>query len=454
MINIKSDSRKVKPGDIFVALRGVDGDGHNFINKAIENGASKIVAEEGEYSVDTLIVPNTREYLNKYLYDNYHNIIEEMTIMGITGTNGKTTSAYLTQEALNKLGIKCAYIGTIGFYMDEKVCDLANTNPDICEMYDMIVRAYENGFKHLILEASSQGIAYGRIETLEFDYAIFTNLTRDHLDYHKTMENYALAKQQLFKQLKDKGIGIINTDDSYAFYYQLGNYTTYGFNGGDYRVTDYYMDENGTTFTINNKYEIKAKLLGKYNIYNMLVVYILLSKLGIQYEQIRDVFLRLDPPSGRLDIIKYKSNTIIIDYAHTPDAIENIFNTVKDIKHNKIYVVFGCTGSRDRKKRPIMTSLVLNFADYAIITSDDLHDEEFKQIIDDMLDGINNNNYVVIEDRNIAVKTAIDKLESNDLLLILGKGHEEYIIIKDKKIPYNDRKAVTKIIEEMELINN
>ena len=454
MINIKSDSRKIKPGDIFVALRGVDGDGHNFINKAIENGASKIVAEEGSYSVETIIVPNSREYLNKYLYDNYHDIVEEMTIMGITGTNGKTTSAYLTHDALNKLGIKCAYIGTIGFYMGEKICDLANTNPDICEMYDMIVQVYENGCRHLILEASSQGIAYGRIETLEFDYAIFTNLTRDHLDYHKTMENYALAKQQLFKQLKNNGIGIINDDDSYSFYYKLGNYVTYGFNGGDYHITDYKIDENGTSFTINNNFEIKAKLLGKYNIYNMLVVYILLTKLGIEYNKIKEVFLSLEPPSGRMDIIKYKSNSIIIDYAHTPDAIENVFNTIKDIKHNKIYVVFGCTGSRDRKKRPMMTSFVLNFADLAFITSDDLHDEEFSQIVDDMLENNTKNNYIVIEDRYTAVKQALDKLESNDLLLILGKGHEEYIIIKDKKIPYNDRKAVNQIINEKELVSN
>ena len=239
MLDIKSDSRKIKKGDKFVALRGISSDGHSYIDKAISLGASEIIAEEGEYSVKTTIVPNTREYLNQYLYENYHNVIDDMVLIGITGTNGKTTSAFLTYEALNKLGYKCGYIGTIGFYLNDKVRDLPNTNPNICDMYEMIVDAYEKGYKYMAIEVSSQGIAYGRIETLSFDYAIFTNLTRDHLDYHKTMENYALAKQQLFKQLKKKGLAIVNGDDSYALYYKIGNYVTYGFNDNDYKINLY-----------------------------------------------------------------------------------------------------------------------------------------------------------------------------------------------------------------------
>ncbi len=454
MINVKTDSRKVKQGDIFIALRGVEGDGHNFINKAIENGASKIVAEYGNYEVETIIVDDTREYLNKYLYDNYHNIIDDMTIIGLTGTNGKTTTAFLTYQALNKLDYKCAYIGTIGYYLDDKVCSLNNTNPDICDLYELICNAYDLGFKYVVLEASSQGIAYGRIATLSFDYAVFTNLTQDHLDYHKTMENYALAKQQLFKQLKNNGLGIINIDDNYCNYYKIGNYITYGFNDSDYKVTNYNMSSIGTTFTINNKYEINTKLLGKYNIYNTLVTYILLDKIGIKYEDIKRVMNSINPPNGRMDIIHYNKNTIIIDYAHTEDAIKNLFNTIDELDYNNLYVVFGCTGDRDRTKRPIMTSLVLNKANYSYITSDDLHNEEFNHIVSDMLDGINKDNYIVIEDRYEACKKAIKRLKENDLLLILGKGHEEFIIVKDKKIPYNDRKAVNSIIINMETVSN
>ncbi len=456
MINIKSDSRKIKKGDIFVALRGISSDGHDYIDKAIELGASEIVVEEvnKDYNVKTTVVSDTREYLNKYLYDNYHDVIDNMTLIGITGTNGKTTSCFFTYEALNKLGYKCGYIGTIGFYLDEKVRDLPNTNPDICDMYDMIVESYDKGFRYVVLEASSQGIAYGRIETLKFDYAVFTNLTRDHLDYHKTMENYALAKQQLFNQLKDNGLGIVNCDDSYCSYYEIGNYVTYGFNGGNYKVTNYEINAQGTTFTINDKYTLSSKLIGKYNIYNMVVTYILLDKIGIPYEKVKDIFLKLDPPSGRMDMIKYNTNTIVIDYAHTPDAMENIINTIKEIKHNHLYIVFGCTGCRDRVKRPIMTSLALSSADFTYITSDDLHEESFEQIIDDMLKDNTKNNYMVIEDRYSAVKKAISNLDSKDILLILGKGHEEYIVIGNKKIPYNDRKAVLEIIESKEFISN
>ena len=170
MINIKSDSRKVLPGDKFIALRGISSDGHDYIDRAIEMGASEIIAEEGEYSVKTTIVNDTRKYLNEYLNDKYHYIIDDMVLIGYTGTNGKTTCAYLTYEALNKLGYKCAYIGTIGFYLDKKVRDLPNTSPDICDMYEMIIEAYEKGYKYIAIETSSQGISYGRIETLEFDY--------------------------------------------------------------------------------------------------------------------------------------------------------------------------------------------------------------------------------------------------------------------------------------------
>ncbi len=454
MINIKSDSRKVKTGDIFVALRGISSDGHDYINKAIENGATKVIAEYGTYSVETEIVPDTRDYLNNYLYSHYHDIIDQMTIIGITGTNGKTTSSYLTYEALNKLGSKCAYIGTIGFYLDGKVADLPNTNCDICDTYDMIVEAYDKGYRYVVLEVSSQGIAYGRINTLEFDYAVFTNLTREHLDYHKTMENYALAKQQLFKQLKKKGLGIINIDDKYVSYYKLGNYVTYGFNDGDYRVTDYKLSAYGSEFTINDSLKVTTKLLGKYNIYNTVVTYILLSRIGYEDSKISSVLKELKAPAGRMDMLKKGNNTIIIDYAHTPDAMENLFTTIKDINYKHLYVVFGCTGSRDREKRPIMTSLALNTADYVFITSDDLHDEEFADIVKDMLKDNKKSNYIVIEERYKAVKEAIRHLKSNDVLLILGMGHEEYIIIKDKKIPYNDRKAVLQIMEELEHINS
>lgn len=443
MINIKSDSRKVKEGDIFIALRGISSDGHDYIEKAINNGAKKIIVEEdNDYDIDTLVVPDTREYLNNYLKEHYAKYFDDMTIIGITGTNGKTTTAFLTYEALNHLGYKCAYIGTVGFYQDKKVCDLPNTCPDICDMFELIIDSYEKGYKYIVLEASSQGIAYGRLENIVFDYAVFTNLTMDHLDYHITMENYALAKQQLFKQLKKEGLGIINGDDNYSIYYKIGKYITYGFNDNDYKITDYKLDCSGIEFTINNNYVIKSTLLGKYNIYNLLTVYILLSKMGVSYEDIYNTIIKLEAPNGRMEIIKYNTNNIIIDYAHTPDAVMKVINTCRELDVNKIITIIGCGGNRDKGKRPIMGDIATKLSDYVIFTSDNPRYEDPDKIIEDIVNNLDNNKYEIESNREIAIKKGIQLLSNDDILLVLGKGHEKYQIIKDTVIPFDDKLIV------------
>ena len=454
MINIKSDSRKIKKGDIFVAIDGISSNGSDYIESAIKNGASKIVTKEGSFSVETINVDNPKEYLTNYLKDNYNKYLDEMTIIGITGTNGKTTSAYLIYQALNLLGKRCAYIGTIGFYMEDKVCNLPNTSVDTCDIYDMLIKCYHDDYKCVIMEVSSQGLSYNRFDGLSFDYAIFTNLTRDHLDYHKTMENYVLAKQKLFKKLKSNGIGIINNDDDYKDYFITNNSVSYGFNDSDYKVIDYKLLSHKTTIFIeHNKqvYEYNSSLIGKYNIYNMLSCIVLLNKLGYGLDQIKQVISKLKNPDGRMDVIKYNNNSIVIDYAHTPDAMENIYKTGANLVKGNIITVFGCTGSRDRKKRPIMMQLALKYSSYVYVTSDDLHDEEFIDIIKDMLEDNEFEHYKIIQDRKKAIKNAIEKLKSNDMLLILGKGHEEAIIVKDKKIPFNDRKAVMEILNNIEV---
>ena len=454
MINIKSDSRKVKPGDTFVALDGIITNGSDYISSAIENGASKIVCKEGQYSVETINVPDTREYLNKYLKDNYNKYLDEMTIMGITGTNGKTTTAFLIYEALNAMHIKCGYIGTIGYYLEKKVKDLPNTSADVCEMYDMIINAYENGYKYIVLEVSSQGLSYGRLEGITFDYAMFTNLTEDHLDYHKTMENYCLAKQKLFKQLKKNGIGLVNNDDEYKKYFMIEPYKTYGFTASDYQVINYTLNNNGSHFEIktNDKtYTINSPLIGKYNIYNVTLLIAILDLLNIEKNMIESLIPLLKSPNGRMDIIKYNNNSIIIDYAHTPDAMENVYKAVKEICKGKIYTVFGCTGDRDRFKRPIMLDLATKNSEYVIVTMDDLHYEPFDNIISDMITGIDQDNYEVCQDRGKAIEKGIEKLVDNDILLILGKGHETGIIIKDQKIPFNDKKIVLEILDKVKV---
>ena len=451
-MKLKVDSRQVEKGDVFLALKGVDSDGHDYIESAIKNGASKIIAEHGSYSVETQIVKDTRKYLSNYLKDYYKEALENIKIIGITGTNGKTTSAYLIHKAFNNMGIKASYIGTIGFYIDEKVRSLNNTTPDLYDLYKLIGESYERGCSVVVMEVSSQGIAHHRVVGLDFEMGVFTNLTQDHLDYHKTMENYALAKQQLFKQLTGKRVSIVNYDDSYKDYYLLeGNYNkTYGFNGGDYHIKEYSTSMSGTMFKFEYDgkiYEVNTLLFGKFNIYNSICVIAVLHEYGFSMDEIIESFHKLSAPVGRLDTIHYKDNLIIVDYAHTPDAIENVISTVKELKPRHIYTVFGATGDRDRTKRPIMTNLVLSNSKYAIITNDDPHNEEPMHIVEDLLENNKFDNYEVELDRQKAIHIGIDKLDSNDLLLILGKGHEEFMIVKDKKIPCNDKKIVLEYLK-------
>lgn len=458
MINIKTDSRKVKKGDIFVALRGIVGDGHDYIPKAIENGASKIIAEEGEYSIPYEIVKDTREYLNNYLKEHYNKYLNEMHLIGITGTNGKTTTAYLIYDALKKFDKKCCYIGTIGFYMGEKKETLPNTTPEVTEIYDMLIKAYDDGYRYAVIEASSEGLLHRRLENVPFEYAIFTNLTQDHLNIHGTMANYAMCKQKLFNQLRPHGKAIINYDDPNKGIFMLdyNDNITYGFTGGDYRITDYQMSILGSNFTFikdDVKQNIKVPLIGKYNIYNVLVTIIILRELGFNYGEISDVLLYIESPPGRMDMVEYKNNRIIIDYAHTPDAVLNIISTVKEVCDGNIYVVFGCTGDRDRTKRPIMTKIVTDLCDKAIITCDDVHNEDPNQIVNDMIDGLKNTNYEIELDRKKAIIKGIKLLTTNDALLILGKGHEEVMIVKDnKRIPFNDKKTVLNYLESSKVI--
>lgn len=450
MINIKDDSRKVVKGDIFVALRGVLSDGHDYIEKAIANGASLIVAEEGNYSIPTLIVKDTKEYLINYLNENYYDQIKDMTFVGITGTNGKTTCAYLIQSLLNKLGNKTAYIGTIGYYIDTKQRSLANTTPDICLLYELLLDAKEKGCKTIVMEVSSEGISHKRVEGISFDYAGFTNLTQDHLDYHKTMENYALAKQLLFKRLRGVKKAIVNIDDSYKDYYLLdeNNNITYGMKESDYQLLEFTSGQV-TSFKYkhnSNIYQSSTRLMGDYNLYNLMLVIAILTEMG--YKNVNELIKDMLAPPGRMQYVLYDQGDILIDFAHTPDAIDKILEIVKPIVKGKLYAIIGCGGDRDRLKRPIMGKLITEGCDYVIFTNEDQRTEDEDQIINDMIKGTTLNNYEIIKDRALAIHKGIDLLNKGDMLLILGKGHEEFIIMKDHKIPFNDYETVIKYIEE------
>ena len=403
-MNISANSKK--GNNIFVSLN------NKYIDDAINNGFKKIIVSKSKFKA----VKSTRKYLEKYLKKYYYKQIKDVILIGVTGTNGKTSTSYLIYQALNLAGIKCSYIGTIGFYLENDIKKLNNTTPDICDLYEMIIESINCGCKAVVMEVSSHALKLGRVNTLKFDYAILTNITEDHLDFHKTYKDYYKTKMSIFKKLKKKGTKI-----------------------SDIKIENY--DINNDYFKYNNKI-YNTKIKGEYNIKNIIPSIIILDKMNIDS---RKIIPQLCLPPGRMQIINYKNNSIIIDYAHTPDAMEKIISTVKIMNHNKIITIFGCGGNREKEKRPKMGEIASLLSDYVILTNDNPRDENPKEIIREIKQNMNNN-YKIIYDRKKAIQEGIKMLKENDVLLILGKGHEEYQVIDNKKIFFSNLYTVYDII--------
>ena len=450
MLNIKTDSRKVVKGDTFVAIKGHTVDGHDYIETAIKNGAEKIIATHGKFSVETIIVEDTEKYLNDYLVENYSNHFENIKFIGITGTNGKTTTAYLTSQILTELGINNAYIGTIGYYKNsEFIRELPNTTPDILSLYNLILESIDNNVKVIVMEVSSHSLSLERINGIKFDVAGFTNLTEDHLDYHETMEKYLESKKLILKYIKDNGIMISNIDDEYGKCFKYKNFKTLGFNESDYKINDYEYTNLTTkiNFTYsNNNYEVETNLLNKFNIYNYMTALSFVNNIGISIDNIIKVTNKIKAPNGRNEIISVNGGKAIIDYAHTPDAVEKIIESTLEKKIGKVITIVGCGGDRDPKKRPIMGEIATRLSDFVIFTNDNPRTENEVNIMNDILNGVNKDNYKVIHDRRLAIKEGLDMISNNDTLLILGKGHEDYQIIGHDKIHLSDKEEVLKYI--------
>lgn len=451
MLKIKTDSRLVEQGDTFVAIKGYTVDGHDFIENAIEKGAKKVVATHGKYDVETIIVSDTEKYLNDYLVKNVSSEFNDIKFIGITGTNGKTTTAYLTSQILTELGINNAYIGTIGYYINSKMIrELPNTTPDILNLYNLILEAKESNVKVIVMEVSSHSLSLGRINGIKLDIAGFTNLTEDHLDYHETMEKYLEAKRLILNYINDDGIMISNIDDAYGNSFRYKNFKTIGFNEkSDYKVNTYEYTNLTTkiNFTYNNKvYNVETNLLNKFNIYNYMTALAFVNNLGISIEDIINVTSKIVPPNGRNEIISVNGGKAIVDYAHTPDAVEKIITSTLEKKLGKVITIVGCGGDRDPKKRPIMGDIATRLSDYVIFTNDNPRTEDEKNIMKDILNGVSKDNYEVIYDRKEAIKHGLNMISINDTLLILGKGHEDYQIIGHEKIHLSDKEEVLNYI--------
>ena len=452
MINIKIDSRKIKEGDTFVALRGSTVDGHSFIDKAIQNGAAKVVVEEDvNCSVPKLIVNDTNEWLTDYISSTYSKDVNSMKILGVTGTNGKTTTAYLTYQILNKLGKKTAYIGTIGFYIPgEDIVELPNTTPNILDLYELLLTAKSKKCEVVIMEVSSHALDQKRVQGIEFSVGAFTNLTQDHLDYHKTMENYLEAKLLFLKQLNGKMI--VNVDDSYSKYWleSYNDCVTLGKEGKEYKINSYSDTNKGTLLDVDilgKNYKIETNLRSSFNVYNYLTALAFAHNIGYSVDEIIDVTKDIYPPKGRCEQIRVGKGEAVVDYAHTPDAVEKIIDAFNATARGKVITLVGCGGDRDPKKRPIMGNIAATKSDYVIFTSDNPRTEDPQKIMDDILAGVKTSNYEVELDRRKAIVRALDMIQDGDVVLLLGKGHEDYQILGHEKVHFDDAEEVRKYIE-------
>lgn len=439
---LKKDSRKVMPGDTFVDTTF----NKEYVYDAVRNGAAFIISKI-KYDENTIVVDDPKEYYNNYIYNKYYEKIKDITLIGVTGTNGKTTTSYIIYDILNKMDIKCAYIGTIGFYKNGTIKELNNTTPDIEELYEYLYECALDDIRYVVMEVSSHALVQDRVYGLKYDACIFTNLTEDHLDYHKNMDEYKKAKLLLFDKLRNKRIAIINSDDqNYKDFIFSNNYNVKVGKFGDFRIRNIKLNDDSLDlkFSFKNDYFKHLNMVGKYNAYNYLEAVAALVYLNFDINEI----LKIDvlAPPGRMYIVKYKDNTIFIDYAHTPDAMEKVLKSVNEFKKNKVFTIFGCGGDRDKFKRSIMGNIASIYSDKVIITNDNPRTENEDDIISDIVSGIKTDNYEIVKNRKDAIIKGVSYLDKNDILLILGKGHEDYQIIGNEKKHFSDLEVLKDII--------
>ena len=442
---LRVDSRKVMSGDTFLALEDPYKDGHDYIQEAIDKGAVCIIANHGEYPVKTIIVEDTRTYLAKYLKELYLEKLDKIKLIGIVGTTGKTVTGDLIYQLLNNLNSKTACIGTNGFYLNGQVEKISSSTPDLYELYELINKAIDNECENIVIEISSKAMKQRHLEGLKFDIAIFTNFIAHQ---RKDKEEYLKTKVEFFKMLKRSGRAIINKkDNNYEnFVLPQNKNILYGSLDSDYPVRKINSNYSYTEFSIN-KNVIKMPLIGPYNILNYTAAYITAIILGYDEESIVSATLTMHPVDGRFENIEYKGNLIIIDYAYDLDTINNVIKEAKQLNHRKIITLIGCGGERREEKRSLIGKLVTENSDFAIFTTDNPRHEDENKIIEDIVKDLENDNYITIQNRKEAIKKRIRMLKNKNILLILGKGHEDTQIIGSDEFPFKDKDEVMKIIK-------
>ncbi|MBT8234259.1 MAG: UDP-N-acetylmuramoyl-L-alanyl-D-glutamate--2,6-diaminopimelate ligase [Saprospiraceae bacterium] len=452
--DITIDSRKVTEKSLFIAYKGYALNGHEFIKQAIENGATTILLEDENYindsNINFILVNNAKILLGEIASAFYDNPSSSLKVVGITGTNGKTTVASLLHNLFFNLGFKSGLLSTIINKVGEKELSTNLTTPDAISIQKMFRQMVDEGVEYVFMEVSSHALDQGRVSNVQFDIAVFTNISRDHLDYHDTFLDYINAKRKLFNDLPKSAKALVNIDDvngKIMIQNSKANVVTYALRKpADFKVKILSNSIEGLHLVMQG-HEVYLKLIGDFNAYNAMAVYGVATMLGIDEMEVLTSLSNLIAIEGRMDIVKsdVKGITGVIDYAHTPDALEQVLTTIAElnIQKGRIITVVGCGGNRDKGKRPLMGKIASRLSTITVLTSDNPRDENPNVIIEEMMEGVEKENeekVVKIENRKEAIKMAALMAKPGDIILIAGKGHEKYQEIKGQKLPFNDKK--------------
>ncbi|MRX70811.1 UDP-N-acetylmuramoyl-L-alanyl-D-glutamate--2,6-diaminopimelate ligase [Bacillus lacus] len=462
--SIEMDSREVKDGSLFICIEGFTVDGHLFAAAAKDKGAAAILAERDiECDLPVIIVNDTKRAMAVLADAFYGQPSQKLHLIGITGTNGKTTTSHIVEQILKNHGKKTGLIGTMYIKIGENVSNVKNTTPDSLTLQKTFRRMLDEGVEGAVMEVSSHALHMGRVYGCDYDVAVFTNLTQDHLDYHKTMDSYRQAKGLLFSQLgntfyhnKPK-FAVLNNDDPASSQYKLmtaAHILTYGIDSSsDIMAEDIKMTASGTSFNLKTPAgtkKVEMKLIGKFSVYNVLAAAGAAAASGIPLDTIVEAIENLQAVRGRFEVVDAGQDfTVIVDYAHTPDSLENVLKTIRQFARSNVYAVVGCGGDRDRAKRPVMAEIAATYSDVPIFTSDNPRSENPEQILKDMEQGVMGKDYLKIISREQAIFAAIEKAEAGDVVLIAGKGHETYQIIGTEILDFDDREVAIRAISSV-----
>jgi UDP-N-acetylmuramoyl-L-alanyl-D-glutamate--2,6-diaminopimelate ligase len=457
--SITNNSNQCVPGSLFFAVTGTQTDGHRYIPQAIDKGAVAVVAEkyQNDIPIPQIMVKNSRAALATAAANYYNHPAKQLSIIGITGTNGKTTTVYLLNQIWKTAGFRRGTIGTIGYSIGEKFHSLLLTTPDALQLQGILAQMVAAKLQNVAMEVSAHALSLNRVDEIEFAGAVFTNISQDHLDFYKTMQNYISAKILLFNRVKSGGFRLINIDDRYAEKFEaVGNTALASYSihrNADFRWSESVRHSEGINGLILGKgieIPIRTKLSGHFNLSNILAAVATAVLQGIDPESIQRALAEIDHIPGRLQEIRgFASQRIFIDYAHTPDAIINVLKALRAIvpPKGKLIAVFGCGGDRDKSKRPLMAAAAGSLADLAILTTDNPRFEEPEAIIEDARFGFNSHHsFITIVDRKAAIRYALQSGGNFDIIAILGKGHENFQDIKGIRYPHNDYQTVKDIV--------